>query len=304
MKIVVIGASGFVGKNLCDALIKNKQNDIVCLSKNGINETENLRSIIGTFEDQELINKLLYKADLVYHLVSGSIPSSSWDNPWIEIEGNLIPTLHLIESCAAHHVKKIVFVSSAGTVYGKSDQMLDENATTAPFSPYGIIKNTIENFLRFAFEKYQIHYDIFRVSNIYGEGQNIKKGLGIINIVLDKILNNEEIQIFGDGKNVKNYIYIQDVVYFLQDVVNRNLDDNQIYNLSSDQYASILDIIQLAEKISSAKARINFIESKKSDNQFIQLDHSKLMQAYPEFSFTSLEAGMQKTWEVLLENGK
>ena len=85
-------------------------------------------------------------------------------------------------------------------------------------------------------------------------------------------MNNEEIQIFGDGKNVKNYIYIQDVVYFLQDVVNRNLDDNQIYNLSSDQYASILDIIQLAEKISGAKARINFIESKKSDNQFIQLE--------------------------------
>lgn len=300
MKIVVIGASGFVGKNLCAALQKNAANQIYCLSKNPIKEYHNLRSVIGGFEDQKLVHSLLYEADLVYHLVSGSIPSSSWTNPMLEIEGNLIPTLQLIESCAENHVKKIVFVSSAGTVYGRSPDALDEKAATAPFSPYGIVKNTIENFLRFASEKYQIRHDIFRVSNIYGEGQNIAKGLGIVNIVLDRLMHDTEITIYGDGRNVKNYIYINDVVYFLTDVINQDLNVDRIYNLNSDQYASILDIITLAEDITKRNAHITFQSAQQSDNQFIRLDNSKLLHAYPQYQFTSLARGIENTWEHMI----
>ena len=294
MKVVIIGAGGFVGKNLSDSLLQDPDLEIVCFSKTGVPESKNLKSIVGDFEDQELIHKTLKHADIVYHLISGSIPSTSWENPFFEIDGNLIPTLHLIESAAKNHIKKIVFVSSAGTVYGKSNHILSENAATAPFSPYGIIKNTIENFLRFAYEKYGIHYDIFRVSNIYGEGQNVKKGLGIINIVLDKILHQQEIQIFGDGLNIKNYIYVKDVIYFL--------NQNNFFNLNSDQNASIIDIIDIAQRITGEEAKLVFSESKKSDNQFILLDHSKLMQEYPQFKFTTLEQGIRNTWDFLRQN--
>ena len=302
MKVVIIGAGGFVGKNLSDSLLQDPNLEIVCFSKTGVPESKNLKSIVGDFEDQELIHKTLKHADIVYHLISGSIPSTSWENPFFEIDGNLIPTLHLIESAAKNHIKKIVFVSSAGTVYGKSNHILSENAATAPFSPYGIIKNTIENFLRFAYEKYGIHYDIFRVSNIYGEGQNVKKGLGIINIVLDKILHQQEIQIFGDGLNIKNYIYVKDVIYFLKDSLYKEINQNNFFNLNSDQNASIIDIIDIAQRITGEEAKLVFSESKKSDNQFILLDHSKLMQEYPQFKFTTLEQGIRNTWDFLRQN--
>ena len=115
-------------------------------------------------------------------------------------------------------------------------------------------------------------------------------------------MHQQEIQIFGDGLNIKNYIYVKDVIYFLKDSLYKKIDQNNFFNLNSDQNASIIDIIDIAQRITGEEAKLVFSESKKSDNQFILLDHSKLMQEYPQFKFTTLEQGIRNTWDFLRQN--
>ena len=119
LRVLVLGASGFIGKHLTAALAEKSNIDITVFGKNSDFKTDKeLRYVQGNFEDSATLNKALKNQDIVYHLISQTIPSSSWNNPLSEIENNLVPTLKLIELAAENGVKKICFASSGGTVYG------------------------------------------------------------------------------------------------------------------------------------------------------------------------------------------
>src|SRR5687768_6859629 len=129
MRVLVLGANGFIGRNLVNAL--SKINDVIVTGYGRTNNPElngNIRFVTGDLEDQSALPDVLQNQDIVYHLISHTIPSSSWTNPVLDIEKNLIPTVRLIELGAAAGVKKICFASSGGTVYGLQDSLLTENS--------------------------------------------------------------------------------------------------------------------------------------------------------------------------------
>ena len=153
--------------------------------------------------------------DIVYYLASDSIPASSWDSPIQDIENNLIPFIKLLDIISLCSVKKVVFTSSAGTIYGSSSTPLSEDSNKTPFSPHGISKLTMDHYLNYYKTRYNLAFDIFRISNVYGEGQDTSKGLGVINTFIESINNTNEVNIYGSGENIRNYIYINDVVEIL-----------------------------------------------------------------------------------------
>ena len=189
MNVAVIGANGFIGKHLVAKLSSLTDVNVFAFD---ISDTsafdENISYKKNDLSDVKKIASDFADIDLVYFLASATIPVSSWENPLIEIEKNLIPFINFANTVATLKVKKIAFLSSAGTVYGATKQKVSETSDKNPFSPYGITKLTMENFLLYFKTRYALNFDVYRVSNVYGEGQNTSKGLGLINTLLEKII--------------------------------------------------------------------------------------------------------------------
>ena len=300
MNIAIIGANGFIGKHLVNQLSENKNFKLFLFGRSEISSfPENyIYSKIDLNNTNELL-KSFKNIDFVFYLASASIPASTWDNPKSEIENNLLPFINFLECIVQLSVKKIVFTSSAGTIYGSSAENLNEDSNKKPFSPHGINKVTMEYYLNYFEAKHNLKYDIFRVSNIYGEGQNTSKGLGIINTFLEKIISEQEVTVFGNGEIIRNYIYVKDVAKAISYSCNVHINQSSIYNLSSDDSFSINELIEKIKKITDEDFKINYKETRGSDNPKILLDNSKLKNDFKELKFTSLQKGIENTYQNL-----
>jgi UDP-glucose 4-epimerase len=297
MKIGIIGANGFIGRNLIDLLSRDTTISLKLFGRSSICELGDKYP----YEQIELTNSeqittSFKDIDIIYYLASSSIPSSSWENPIFDIENNLLPFINFLGCISKLNVKKIVFTSSAGTIYGSSDKESAENADKKPFSPHGINKLTMEYYLNYFEAKYNLKHDIFRISNIYGEGQNTSKGLGIINTFIEKILSNQKITVFGNGEIIRNYIYVKDVAKVLSYSLNSDYSKSNIYNLSTDDSLSINEIIDLIKKIVKENFSIDYLETRGSDNPKILLDNQKLKSDFPNLIFTHIQEGIKNTY--------
>ncbi len=297
MNIAIIGANGFIGKHLVNQLSENKNFKLFLFgrSETSVFQKEFNYTQIDLNNSKQILNSF-NNIDVVYYLASASIPASSWENPKSEIENNLIPFINFLECIVQLNVKKIIFTSSAGTIYGSSTENLNEDSNKKPFSPHGINKVTMEYYLNYFEAKHNLKYDIFRVSNIYGEGQNTSKGLGIINTFLEKIISEQEVTVFGNGEIIRNYIYVKDVAKALANSCLSEFTKSNVYNLSSDDSLSINEVIEKIEEITDEDFKINYKETRGSDNPKILLDNSKLKNNFKELKFTSLQKGIENTY--------
>jgi UDP-glucose 4-epimerase len=301
--IAIIGANGFIGKHLCEALLKYENIHLKLFGRTSAAEV-NLPAPYVQLDlmNTEQIKKEFATVDLVYYLASGSIPSSSWNEPKFEVEKNLLPFINFLETTAQMNLKKLVFVSSAGTIYGPSLKKLTEDSDKKPFSPYGINKLAMENYLTYFEARFGIKHDIFRVSNVYGIGQDTAKGLGIINTFLEKILQKGEVEVFGNGEAIRNYINVIDVARLLSLSAVTNGHQSHLYNLASDDNLSINDLLSLMKKIVEEPFNVNYRESRQSDNPAILLDNSRIKSVYPNFVFTKVEEGIMQTYQSIKKN--
>lgn len=305
LNVAVIGSNGFIGSHLTNYLLaqKNIQLTLFGRSKNSSSNSEAPYHQINLMNNQSNTN-YFKDIDLIYYLVSETIPANSWTNPLIDVEKNLIPFLTFAECISKLKVKKIVYLSSAGTVYGTTNQKVNEEFDKNPFSPYGITKLTIENFLRYYKTKYNINYDVYRISNVYGSGQDTSKGLGLINTLLEKIITENKITIFGEGNNLRNYVYVNDVAKLLSLSLNNPINTSEVYNLSSNDTLTINEIVELIRKVVIEKFTIQHIEKRESDNAAIDLDNSKLRNAMKGFHFTPIQQGILETYQFMKNHSK
>lgn len=296
--IAIIGAGGFIGKHLTTRLQAQEDVNLFLFGKSEQSPFSSTLSYkkLNT-EDKAQLTADFSNIDFIYYLASETIPSTSWENPAMDIEKNLLPFIRFTESIAQLSVKKIIFISSGGTVYGATDHMVDEHSFTNPFSPYGIIKLTMEHFLNYFRVKYKLNFDIYRVSNVYGDGQNTGKGIGLINTFIEKIITENKIYIFGDGKNVRNYLYVKDLAELMLTSLRNDVNVSEIYNTSSNATLTVNDIAGIMKNIVPEPFEVVYKEARQSDNSAIHLDNSKLVQANPGFRFTEIEEGISKIYE-------
>ncbi len=296
MNVAVVGSNGFIGGNLVSSLMYNKSIRLFLFGRNEKSVFEN--RIPYNKIDLNNTYEIIYhfkKIDFIYYLASSTIPANSYYNPKKEIEDNLIPFINFLECISTIGNKKIVFVSSAGTVYGNSNINTSENTIKNPINPYGINKLTMEYYLKYFGERSGLKSVIFRISNIYGENQNTVNGLGIINTFLENILSNKEVIVYGNGEITRNYIYVQDVVKILTQVLLDEFKTIEEYNLCSDKSLSINEIIYEIEKITDINFKITKLPNRKSDIQNIQLDNTKLKSKFNP-NFTPITIGINNTF--------
>lgn len=303
MNVAVIGSNGFIGSHLTKRLSQMPGVNLFLFGRSEQSLFKNLfpYTKLDLLNQKQIIDHFS-DIDVVYYLASASIPSTSWDNPSVELENNLTPFISFTECIAKLNVKKIIFVSSAGTIYGPSVEKLTEESDKQPFSPYGIIKLTIEHFLNYFKVKHYLQFDIYRVSNVYGEGQDTGKGLGIINTFIENILTTHQIHIFGDGENIRNYIHVKDTVELLSHSLVSDLSKSEIYNASSNDTISINNLVKIIKQIVEEKFEVLYENKRKSDNPTIDLDNSKILNCMPDLKFMTLEEGIKQTYQHIKEN--
>ena len=305
MRVIIIGANGFLGKHLSEKLASQKEISLTLFSRK-ISETlrkitnNNCQYIEGNYINLMELVPLLKEQDVVYHLVSSSFPANSWENPILDINENLIPTIKLLEACVKAGVKKVVFISSGGAVYGKQEHLLSEKDLLKPFSPYGIIKASIEYFLEYFRIKDGLNYDIYRVSNAYGPYLD-KPGFGVINTWLRLVSMNKPVTIKGDGENYKDYIFVKDVTKILAFSTQNDTSQSEIYNVCSSISTSLNEIITLLGEVTGKDIKVSYSKSLKSDNKIVRLNNEKIKQQLQKEKLVTLRDGIAKTWNYYMK---
>lgn len=299
-KIAIIGSNGFIGSNLVKLLETDAQNELYLFGRSEKSVHGDSHPYSRTLlSDKEAVAEAFKDIETIYFLASETIPATSWGDPVQEVTGNLLPFVVFLETVSTLSAKKVVFVSSGGTVYGPTTDAAREEDAKSPFSPYGIMKLTMEYFLHYFFVRTGLQYDIYRVSNVYGTGQDTSKGLGIINTFLENIARHKRIEIFGDGHNVRNYVYIDDLVKILALSLEPGGEACNVVNCASNDTLSINDLVAIIQRVVEEEFEIVRTPNRSSDNSIIMLDNSKLLSQHPELTFTPLVEGIRKTYAVI-----
>jgi len=227
------------------------------------------------------------------------IAAASTNDPFIDIDPNVRSTVELLELCVEHGVKKVIYPSSGGTVYGDVDSdMINEATVPAPRSPYGIGKITTEHYLRYFKFTHGLDYMIYRIANPYGPGQNIYGKQGVIPIFMHKFLVKEPVVVYGDGSMIRDYIYIDDLVKMMVGTYYRDNHYDE-YNIGSGSGTTINDLLNEVEKCTSYGVGRDTIETPPTFVNKSVLDISRFVQEFDIKPTTSLEEGIKRTWDYV-----
>jgi len=300
--ILILGGFGFIGTNVTEELLKRGNNRIFIFEAKKViiqnpDILNDVKVYYGDFhneKDYEIIFKE-NKIDIVIHLIGTTIPSKSNENITYDIESNLKNTIKLLDIMKKYHVNNIVFISSGGTVYGISKNKHKESDPTTPICSYGIIKLAVEKYLYLYKYLYGLNFLILRPSNPFGEYHKSTQQ-GLINVVLEKILNGESIEIWGDGSVVRDYIYIKDLVRILVDLIEKNIQ-NEIINIGSGRGYSINEILIIIKK-EIGNFPLEYVEARKVDVPYLVLNINKL-RTFLEPNLMCIEKGIKKTYNWL-----
>lgn len=246
--ILVTGGAGFIGSHLVDALIEQGHHvfifdNLVTGQKQNINDKAKFIEI--DIQDQKIED--LFKEnnfDYVFHLAAQINVRKSVEDPIEDAQANILGSLNLLEICRKYGVKKVVFSSTGGALYGDADILpTPETYPAKPISPYGIAKLTIENYLHYYKTIHDLNYTVLRYANVYGPRQNSLAEAGVVSIFITKILNNQQPVINGDGLQTRDYV-------FVQDVVNANLaalknQKTATYNIATAKQTDVNQIYKL-----------------------------------------------------------
>lgn len=305
-KCIVYGGGGFIGSHLCEELLSRGYEvtlfDKKSFSRNNILHIENkLKIIEGDFNNEIDIKNSLEGVNYVFHLVSSTLPASSNENMEYDVESNLISSIKLFKQCVDFKIRKLAFLSSGGTVYGIPEIIpVKENLFSNPICSYGIIKRTIEEYL-FLFGKiHGLNYNVFRLSNPYGEKQNPHASQGAVAVFINKIIKNETIEIWGDGEVIRDYIYIKDAVSALAKSV--DIDSSEkVFNLSSGKGYSLNQIVEYMKQVSGKDVKLEYKNARNVDVPVSILDNELLKSTFGWIPKTEIEEGIKKTYNYFLK---
>jgi UDP-glucose 4-epimerase len=205
----------------------------------------------------------------------------------------------MMEIALKHGVKKIIFPSTGGTIYGNAKNIpISENAPTNPLNPYAISKLTIEKYLHYFYTQYGMDYLVLRYSNPYGERQNPRGNQGVIPIFLNKIRYNEAPVIYGDGNSVRDYIYIDDVIEATISLLGRGSHE-KLYNIGSGTGTSLNQLLKITSEVTGKPVSPIYKEDGGRYIKKVILDISKIQQETGWQLKTDISKGITRTWEWL-----
>jgi UDP-glucose 4-epimerase len=303
MKALVIGGNGFIGAHLVDALLE-AGHKVMVFDRYPSRYKEPLANVdylIGDFANHGEVDAAVKGTDWVFHLAYTTLPETSNDDPVYDVRSNVVDTLQLLQSCREHKVRKFIFISSGGTVYGIPQSVpIKEDHPTNPLCSYGISKLTIEKYLHLFHKLYGLDYVVARLSNPYGELQNPFAKQGAIGVFLGKVIQGQPITIWGDGKVVRDYVYIKDAVKALVLAAEYNAraeDKPRLFNIGAGRGVTLNQIIAEIKNVVDMPVVVHYTPSRPVDVPVNVLDVSRAACHLEWQPTTPLQQGLERSWQ-------
>lgn len=298
---MILGGNGFLGSHLAEGLVKRGYD--VRVFDSFQTDMANLETIKGKIEimsgdflDHADLLRALKGMDYVFHYISTTVPSTAVKDPIYDVQTNVIGTVRLLQLAVASKVKRVIFPSSGGTIYGEPNSVpVRETHALNPMDPYGISKLAIEKYLSYYNRAHGLDYLILRYSNPYGERQNPHGQQGVIPVFLNRIKMGERPVIYGDGSVERDYVYVGDATEATIAALERKTA-HKIFNVGSGAGTSLNQLVKIMSGVAGKKIEPIYTEDTAVRVQKIILDVSRIRDEVGWKPRTGLQAGMEKTW--------
>lgn len=291
MKVLILGSDGFVGCNLSRGLTTHEIISADLLPKH--NQKNYAQFNICDFDS---VKNTIKDIDVVINLVTNSL-TSSLQNPIKNAEVNIIGLLNVLEAIRLNDIKKIIFTSASSLIGQPQTTKVTEKHPALPQTAYGITKLASEHYLRLYQEMYGIRYVIFRFFNIYGPYQKN----GLIPTFYTKIKRKEPLTVFGKGNQIRDYVYIKDILPFFEKAISTTIADNQILNLGTGKGTSIIQVIKIMSEIMSVMPIIEYKVERSGEIGNFVANTSNLRTVFDTVPSTTIEEGLKHTISWLNE---
>lgn len=297
-KILVTGGAGFIGSHLVDKLIE-KGYQVIVIDNLSSGKKENLNPKAKFCEMDICDSKVSQifqeeKPEIVFHLAAQIDVRKSIEDPIQNAKVNILGTLNILENCRKVRVKKFIFTSSGGAIYGDTDTIPTlETHLENPESPYGITKLAVEKYLCFYQKTFSLNYTVLRLANVYGPRQSSQGEGGVIAIFCDKMLKGEKVMINGDGQQTRDFVYVDDVVEAA--LLSMEKEKSGVYNIATGIETSINEIFRKIKGLTNFNYQEVHDPVKLGDQKRSCLDYS---QAKKELNWQpkyGLEKGLRET---------
>ena len=304
MKILVTGGAGFIASNITDALINEGHNVFILDNlSTGFEKNVNPKA---TFIKADICDKQIAdlfekeKFDVVNHHAAQMDVRRSVADPAFDANTNIIGTVNLLQNCVKTGVKKFMFASTGGAVYGEQNYFpADENHSTFPLSPYGISKLAVEKYLHFYKVQYKLNYTILRYANIYGPRQNPFGEAGVVAIFSSKMLKKESTLINGSGLQTRDYVFVGDVVK--ANLLALNDEASDVYNIGTSIETNVIELFDIINNITGSGLEEKHGPAAPGEQMRSVISSEKLFNKFGWKPSTSLQEGLQKTVDFFIK---
>ena len=296
MRYLVVGGNGFMGRHLVERLLEGESR-VRVYGRSGLRDASGgVEFVEGELGNYGLIKEAVEGIDVVYHLVSTTLPKTSNDDPVYDVRSNLVDTVQLLEACVAAGVRKVVFSSSVG-VYGMPKTLpISEDHPTNPTFSYGIVKLAIEKYLELFRYLYGLEYAALRISNPYGPYQNPKAQQGVMGIILQRLYKGETMTVWGDGTALRDYLYVSDLVDALQRAAKAEPEE-RVMNIGSGRGVSINELLQTVAEVTGEQPAVEYLPARTLDVPASVLDVGRAKAELGWEPTTQLAEGIARTWD-------
>lgn len=293
-KILVIGGNGFIGQNVVTKLLKDGYTvGVYDIRECGI---PGVCSYVGDVLNDKKYEEILQMYDRIVYLISAIMPQKSMDEPMSAYQIDIPLMLYTLELCKKNNIKRIIYSSSGGTIYGDYQTANTEDRLTNPINHYAICKLTCEKILCLYNQLYGMENVVLRIANPYGFGQRLESGVGAITNFAYRMLRKERIIIFGDGENIRDYIPIEEVANAVVKAIEWKFDrgETPIFNVGSGVGLSINKVIQIIAEEIGIDPQVEYRSERNFDVRCNYLDMTKTERVFGNISNGEHEENIRK----------
>lgn len=309
MRILVTGGAGFIGSHLVDALVE--QGHAVTVLDNlssGRRELVHPRAVFtqGDINDFPMVERFLHGTgpEVIFHLAAQINVRASVADPVSDAQTNILASLHLIQKAQENGVKKIIFSSTGGALYGETKNIpTPESEKLDPLSPYGVAKLSVEKYLFTFLKNFGLPYTVLRYANVYGPRQNAQGEAGVVAIFLNRMCQGLPPVIFGDGFQTRDYVFVGDVVRANLLALGR-LEVVGTYNIGTGLESDLHTLFRELNTFFDGKFSPVFAPAKKADLARSALSAEKAKRELEWVPQVTLAQGLRTTATSFLEEEK
>jgi UDP-glucose 4-epimerase len=295
MRCLVTGGGGFLGSHLVERLVADGHAVRVLDIRPAQQSTPSgVEWLEGDFSHREVGAHAVAGCEAMFHLASTTIPKTATDDPVFDVNTNIAGSIGLLQAAVKHGVKRVLFLSSGGTVYGIPKSVpIPETHATNPVSAYGISKLAIEKYFGMFHHLHGLPYCILRLANPFGPRQRPEGAQGVVTAFVAHVVRGEELPIWGDGSVVRDYLYVADSV----DAIARALDSSHcgVVNVGAGAGLSLNEVIERIEGTLGKKARRKYLPGRAFDVPANVLDNRLAAEILGWKPRTSFEQGVRDT---------